>query len=67
MSSPTEASFTLEMLPARSAAVRGESRPVSETRPSGFWRRRLAWIDDLVVPHWGPEGDPSAAVRARES
>jgi hypothetical protein len=65
MNSQTEATLAVELVrfdpPAARPAIREVAPPVH-----GFLRRRLAWIDELAVPRWAPEGDTSAAVRIRE-
>ncbi len=50
---------TLPVPPAPSPAI-------SRQMTSWFTSYRLPWLDDLELPRWAPDGDPSAAVRIRE-
>jgi hypothetical protein len=65
MSSKIEPTFTAPATNAHETAAQSGLPPAKA--PSRWpWLRRLEWLDDISVPHWAPEGDPSCALRARE-
>ena len=65
MSSKTEPASTAQAPDAHTKPASSFAPPVKA--PTRWpWLRRLEWLDEIAVPHWAPEGDPSCALRVRE-
>lgn len=68
MSLPTEhaAPSSAAVKTAAAQLFHASRRPVP-TMAGWAWLRRLTELDAFTQPlHWGPEGDPSYALRVRE-